>query len=95
MDEVLRVIQYLKACREAKIDCTITIDKCKTHLVLNVLRKAIQRKPKEKGCAEKTHYYCPNCGFIPLTIYADGYHLGNKPNYCERCGQAIDWTEVD
>lgn len=54
-----------------------------------------KKKPDENGCPEKTHYKCPNCGYIPLTIYADGYCLGNMPNYCEQCGQKIDWSEVE
>lgn len=53
-----------------------------------------KKKPDEKGCPEKTHYKCPNCGYIPLTIYATGYCIGNMPNYCEQCGQKIDWSEV-
>lgn len=62
---------------------------------IEALEKQIPKKPKEQGTDEKTHYKCPECGWIPLTIYSDGYHLGNKPKYCERCGQAIDWNEVD
>ena len=54
----------------------------------------IQKKPIENSCTEKTHYKC-KCGYIFLTKYSDGYRLGNKPNYCERCGQAIDWSEVN
>ena len=59
------------------------------------VEKQIPKKPKEQGTDEKTHYKCPECGWIPLTIYSDGCHLGNKPKYCEHCGQAIDWNEVD
>ncbi len=54
-----------------------------------------KKKPDENGCPEKTHYKCPNCGYISLTIYADGYCLGNMPNYCEQCGQKIDWSKVE
>jgi hypothetical protein len=54
-----------------------------------------KKKPDENGCPEKTHYKCPNCEYISLTIYADGYCLGNMPNYCEQCGQKIDWSEVE
>lgn len=35
MDEVKRVISYIKSCRDAGIDVTITIDKKRSHLVLN------------------------------------------------------------
>lgn len=63
--------------------------------IIEALEKRIPKKPKELGMDEKTHYKCPECGWIPLTIYSDGCYLGNKPKYCERCGQAIDWNEVD
>ena len=64
-------------------------------LACEALEKRVPKKPKEKESPERTHYTCPNCDYIPLTIYADGYHLGNKPNYCERCGQDINWNEVE
>lgn len=64
-------------------------------MAIEALEKQVPKKPKEQGTGEKTHYKCPECGWIPLTIYSDGYHLGNKPKYCERCGQAIDWSEED
>lgn len=54
----------------------------------------VAMKPIEDSCEEKTHYKC-KCGYIFLTKYSDGYRLGNKPNYCERCGQAIDWSEIN
>ena len=57
------------------------------------LEKQIPKKPKEKGTEEKIHYLCPVCNWIPITIYADGYRLGNQPKYCERCGQKLDWSE--
>lgn len=57
------------------------------------LEKQIPKKPKKKETTEKTHYLCPTCGYIPITIYADGYRLGNQPQYCEKCGQALDWSE--
>lgn len=59
------------------------------------VKKQEPMKPKEKESTEKTHYCCNNCNFITLTIYADGYRLGNAPKYCERCGQAFDWSDVD
>ena len=61
---------------------------------IEALEKQVPKKPEEQETTEKTHYKC-KCGYIMLTIWADGYHLGNKPKYCERCGQAIDWEDVD
>lgn len=54
----------------------------------------VAMKPIEDSCEEKTHYKC-KCGYIFLTKYSDGHRMGNKPNYCERCGQAIDWSHIE
>lgn len=66
----------------------------------NALQDAIESmemdvgiKSIEDSCEEKTHYMC-KCGYIFLTKYSDGHRMGNKPNYCERCGQAINWGQV-
>lgn len=54
----------------------------------------IQKKPIKDSCEEHTHYKC-KCGHIFCTKYSDGYRIGNTPNYCERCGRAIDWSEEE
>lgn len=81
MDEILRVIQYLKSCRNANIDCTITIDKSKTHLILNALTKRVPMKVREVHLDE---YYCPACG--SENNCNDGI-VGDK--FCPECGQAL------
>lgn len=35
--EIKRLISYIRSCRVANIDCTVTIDKSLTHCVLNAL----------------------------------------------------------
>jgi hypothetical protein len=37
------IASYIRSCRDANIDCTVTIDKSKTHIILNALEK---RYPK-------------------------------------------------
>lgn len=63
-------------------------------LAVLALEKQMEKKPIENSCTEKTHYKC-KCGYTFLTKYSDGYRIGNKPNYCERCGQAMDWGNID
>lgn len=65
-----------------------TVEECRV-----AVEKQKPKKPSESSCSEKTHYRCPNCGYIPLTVYANGYRLGNKPDFCEKCGKAIDWSD--
>lgn len=43
MNEIERVVSYIKSCREAGIDCTVTIDKSKTHIILNALENRCRR----------------------------------------------------
>lgn len=174
--EIRRLISYIRSCREAGIDCTVTIDKSLTHGVINdleeiqqyraidteikkifdgqlglmdILKEYIEdikkthngEKPRKiialsnedadkwesykkigtveecRNAVEKqkskkvfiiaaskivckgsyVFYKCPVCreqicsGFYypPLDTY-----LGEK-QYCENCGQAIDWSEEE
>lgn len=40
--EIKRVISYIRSCRDAGIDTTITIDKSRNHFILNVLEEIQQ-----------------------------------------------------
>lgn len=47
---------------------------------INSIKKQIPKKPVVKAW----HDYCPIC-------YRELF--GSKPNYCESCGQRLDWEE--
>lgn len=102
--EIKRVISYIRSCREAGIDTTITIDKNRNHFILNALEEIRQyralgtveelREAMEKQRAKKPkfyayNFYCSKCGNL----------VGNKEfgwqrfMYCDHCGQSIDWSE--
>ena len=49
--EIKRLISYIRSCREANIDCTVTIDKRLTHCVLNALEEV--QKYREIGTVEE------------------------------------------
>ena len=49
--EINRLISYIRSCREANIDCTVTIDKRLTHCVLNALEEV--QKYREIGTVEE------------------------------------------
>lgn len=107
--EIKRLISYIRSCREANIDCTVTIDKRLTHCVLNALeevqkyreigtveefREAVEKQTQKKcaidSCPDHTHYKCPSCGQIELSIYKHGFpRLGRITKYCDNCGQAL------
>lgn len=49
--EIKRLISYIRSCRVANIDCTVTIDKSLTHGVLNALEEIQQYR--EVGTVEE------------------------------------------
>ena len=54
--------------------------------------------PKEciiDSCPDHTHYKCPSCGQIELSIYKHGFpRLGRITKYCENCGQALQQEDI-
>lgn len=57
-------------------------------------RKAVEKQTQKKcaidSCPDHTHYKCPSCGQIELSIYKHGFpRLGRITKYCENCGQAL------
>lgn len=91
IDEVERVVKYIRSCREAGIDVTITIDKSRSHLVLNALEKSIPKRPKNihlvkfAGTIRPSFKSgeCPSCN-TPVDTDDD-------LNFCSECGQRMDW----
>ena len=93
--EIKRLISYIRSCREANIDCTVTIDKSLTHGVLNALEKIQQyreigtveecREAVEKQAAERINYETNavfNNGF--------GYYRIGKCPICNSCYNSND-----
>lgn len=63
-----------------------TVEEC-----LKAVEKQTPRKCIKDSCPDHTHYKCPSCGQIELSIYKHGFpRLGRITKYCENCGQAID-----
>ena len=57
-------------------------------------REVVEKRSPEKciidSCPDHTHYKCPSCGQIELSIYKHGFpRLGRITKYCENCGQAL------
>ena len=104
--EIKRLISYIRSCREANIDCTVTIDKRLTHCVLNALKEiekyrkigtveecqeAVDRQKPKKPVKDKYHHNCcSNCGWI---VSGEGGYGEEFCPHCENCGQAIQWDE--
>lgn len=100
--EIKRVISYIKSCREAGIDTTITIDKSRSHFILNALEEIQQfyalgtleelREAREKQRAKKpirvSDDRTDGCPICKREFY-------EKVNFCPNCGMAIDWSEEE
>ena len=77
---------YSRQCSELDAYKEIgTVEEC---------REAVEKqKPKKciiDSCSDHTHYKCPSCGQIELSIYKHGFpRLGRITKYCENCGQAL------
>ena len=89
MNEIERVISYIRSCREANIDVTITIDKDRSHLILNALEKSVSKHPRKirwtkfAGCMRPNFKsgICPCCN-------AD-VDTDSDPKVCGECGQFL------
>lgn len=96
MNEIERVISYIRSCRKANIDVTITINKSRSHLILNALEKQVAKQPTNINKTNKITFNgingirgylkigeCPCC---KAYIYTDHDQI-----VCNKCGQRLDW----
>ena len=83
------------ACQDAVIERMLdellqyreigTVEECR-----EAVEKQTQKKCAIDSCPDHTHYKCPSCGQIELSIYKHGFpRLGRITKYCENCGQAL------
>ena len=62
-----------------------TVEECWEDMEKQKAKKCVQ-----DTCPDHTHYKCPSCGQIELSIYKHGFpRLGRITKYCENCGQAL------
>lgn len=51
---------------------------------LEEVQEAVEKQKRKKPCASNRCYVCPRCGLVTS--------LRIKHNYCDACGQHIDWS---
>lgn len=67
-----------------------TVEECR-----KAVEKQIQKKCAIDSCPDHTHYKCPSCGQIELSIYKHGFpRLGRITKYCENCGQSLQQEDI-
>lgn len=52
---------------------------------MEALEYRLPKKPVFDECADL--YFCPSCGRLT------SYSLGDFSDFCDKCGQALKWTE--
>lgn len=56
--------------------------------------KTKTKKCVQDTCHDHTHYKCPTCGKIQMSVYTHGFpRLGRIPNNCDNCGQELEGEE--
>ena len=77
---VLNALEEVQKYREIG-----TVEECR-----EAVEKQTQKKCAIDSCPDHTHYKCPSCGQVELSIYKHGFpRLGRITKYCENCGQAL------
>lgn len=100
--EIKRVISYIRSCRNAGIDTTITIDKSRNHFILNALEeiqkyRTIGTVEECREAREKQRPIKPKGRYETRYIWDGGYcpicecGITSRWNFCQNCGQAISW----
>lgn len=67
---------------------------------------ALEKQVGKKTITERRDYvvfddeycincYCPVCNRRIVSKDSTGFFAGHTAEYCEKCGQKIDWSEVD
>lgn len=84
--EKLKNMRLFMQIEDENNDCKFTEDDYKANeMAINALEKQIAKKPKERDCIGFNTLACPECK-TALYLY--------EP-YCDNCGQAIDWSDVE
>lgn len=89
----LEELKKLKECELsgielAEIACSLNLLKDYQQIgTLEEVREAVEKQKRKKPCASNRCYVCPHCGLVAS--------LKIKHNYCDACGQHIDWSEEE
>ena len=57
--------------------------------------KSIEKKPKKVKDKYSEVYSCQCCGYILIHKDETGWFCGERCNYCPKCGQAIQWENLE
>ena len=81
------VTPYFEKALDTAISAMQELQKYKQLGTLEEVRDAVEKQKRKKPCASNRCYVCPRCGLVTS--------LRIKHNYCDACGQHIDWSEEE
>ena len=76
----------------------IVLSSIETHGYIQEVAKekaieALEKQIPKKVVLDKNIYICPNCGANTETDCGDDM-LDYRLNFCDNCGQKLDWSEL-
>ena len=88
MEDAIRIIEGLDTSNSEE---NIKAKK----MAVAAMKKQIPKKliKKEYEGEEITNYLCPTCKEVLRNQWDDGFIIGNKKSYCDKCGQRLDWSD--
>lgn len=78
------VTPYFEKALDTAISAMQELQEYRRLGTLEKVRDAVEKQKRKKPCASNRCYVCPRCGLATS--------LRIKHNYCDACGQHIDWS---
>lgn len=78
------VTPYFEKALDTAISAMQELQEYRRLGTLEKVRDAVEKQKRKKPCASNRCYVCPRCGLVTS--------LRIKHNYCDACGQHIDWS---
>lgn len=88
MEDAIRIIEGLDTSNsEENIEAK--------KMAVAAMMKQIHKKVIKKECEgeEITKCLCPTCEEVLRSQWDDGFIIGCKKTYCDKCGQRLDWSD--
>lgn len=66
-------------------------------LAVKALEKQIPKKPivDSANLVDLQDFHCPKCNQKIIARIDGEWIAGKQQNYCDKCGQAIDWSDTE
>ena len=65
-------------------------DEDELEIVKDALNKQVAKHPYDKGNPDWHIMCCPSCDRV---FWSSGSQMHYEPEYCEKCGQKMDWSD--